>query len=406
MKLTERAVARLKPPASGKLDVWDLTLPAFGLQLRPRSRSWMIAVRRPGRTTTSRIKIGDPATMPLAEAQDRARELMRDPSALEAPAEEPDTSEAALDRLDGDSPMAVVIAAFIQRDQKPRNRSWKAVEQILRHDLAAWDRRPLRSITKRDVIAVLDQLIARGASSTANLLLAHIKRLFNWAIERDLIEASPAHKIKPPSPKVERERVLADPELRAIWQGCDRLGWPFGPLVQLMMLTGQREGEVAAMRWADIDLEAGTWTLASSQTKAGRAHLVPLSSTAIDLLRAQPRLADFVFPGRRTDGARPVCGFSKAKVRLDKLCGVSGWVFHDLRRTASTVMAQLRVLPHVVEKVLNHRGAGVAGPMGRIYQRYDYLDERRDALELWASTLTRIITTTGSRGEVVRLRVG
>jgi integrase len=253
------------------------------------------------------------------------------------------------------------------------------------------------------VVGVLDRVVDRGAPIMANRLLVHVKRLFKWAVGRGLVAASPAAHVEAPSPKVERERVLADLELRAVWQGCDRLGWPFGPLVQLMLLTGQREGEVAAMRWSDLDLDAATWTLASAQTKAGRAHLVPLSVAAVGILRAQPDLGGFVFPGRRTDGARPVCGFSKAKVRLDKLCGVNGWVFHDLRRSAATVMAQLRIEPHVVEKILNHSGAGVAGPMGKIYQRYDYLDERRDALELWATTLMRIIAT-GSRGEVVQLR--
>jgi hypothetical protein len=262
LKLTERAVSRLKPPASGKLDVWDLTLPAFGLQLRASGRrSWIIAVRRPGKSTTSRIKIGDPATMPLAEAQDRARELMRDPSSLE-----PKDDEVDPDSLTCDSPIDAVIAGFILRDQKPRNRSWKCSEQILRHDLAGWYARPLRTITRMDVIKVLDRVLDRGRPRAANLLLAHIKRMFNWTVERGLLEASPAALVRPPSPKSERDRVLTDPELREVWYGCDRLGWPFGPLVQLMMLTAQREGEVAAMRWADIDLEAGLWTLASTQS--------------------------------------------------------------------------------------------------------------------------------------------
>jgi integrase len=401
-KLTERAAARLKLPSSGKIDVWDQTLPAFGIQLRATGRrAWIIAVRRPGKITTSRIKIGDPATMPLAEARARAQELMRDPSSLEVPTEEPD--EGALDSLTGSSPMAVVRAAFIQRDQKPKNRSWRAVDQILKHDLTEWDHRPLRTITKADVLQVLDQVIARGSPSVANLLLAHIKRMFNWTIERGLIEASPADRIKPPSPKVERERVLTDRELREVWYGCGRLDWPFGPLVQLMLLTGQREGEVAAMRWTDLDLGTATWTLTSDRTKAKRTHLVPLSSTTVEIVRALPRLGEYVFPGRRTDGARPVCGFSKVKVRLDRICGVEGWVFHDLRRTAATVMAQLKVPPHVVEKIINHRGAETLGPVGKIYQRYNYLEERREALELWAQTLARIVET-GARVEIIQLR--
>jgi integrase len=397
-KLTERVVARLKLPKRGRLDVWDQTLPAFGIQLRATgSRSWIITVRRPGKSTTSRIKVGDPATMPLAEARARARELMSDPSAL---APEPD--EVDPDSLTGDSPIDAVIAGFILRDQKPRNRSWRCSEQILRHDLSSWYPRPLCSITRMDVLRMLDRVLDRGKPRAANLLLAHIKRMFNWCVERDLIEISPAAGVKPPSPKSERDRVLTDPELYEVWHGATRLGWPFGPLVQLLMLTAQREGEVASMRWSDLDLEAATWTLASSQTKAKRPHLIPLSHATVQVLRELPRFVDcdLVFPAQRTGNARPVSGFSKVKVRLDRICGVQDWVLHDLRRTTATAMARLKVPPHVTEKILNHRGHAVPGPMGKVYQRYDYLEERRAALELWSTTLMELVH------KVVQLRAG
>ena len=192
----------------------------------------------------------------------------------------------------------------------------------------------------------------------ANLLLAHIKRLFNWAVEEDLIPASPAADIKPPSPKSERDRVLTDGELYRIWHACNQLGQPFGPLIQLLILTAQREGEVAAMRWSDLDLDKGVWTLTGEQTKAKRAHLIPLSYATVQVLRTVPRIADcdLVFPATRTGNARPVSGFSKVKVRLDKLCGVPDWTFHDLRRTAATGLAQLKIAPHVTEKIINHTG--------------------------------------------------
>ena len=187
---------------------------------------------------------------------------------------------------------------------------------------------------------------ADHGESAARAHQAHVQ----LGVERDLIETSPAAKVKPPSPKVERERVLTDPEIYEVWHGADRLGWPFGPLVQLLMLTAQREGEIAAMRWSDLDLDKAIWSLPSKSTKAGRPHLVPLSTTAIRIIKAQPRLSAYVFPGRHTDGARPVCGFSKVKVRLDKICGVTAWVFHDLRRTAATKLAELGIPPHVTEK--------------------------------------------------------
>jgi integrase len=205
------------------------------------------------------------------------------------------------------------------------------------------------------------------------------------------ISSTPAAAITAPSPKVERDRVLTDAELYEVWHAADGLGWPFGPVVQLLLLTAQREGEVAAMRWSEIDLAKAIWTLPSTRTKAGRAHLVPLSSTALRIIQAQPRVSDYVFPGRRTDGARPVCGFSKVKVRLDRISGVSGWTFHDLRRTTVTRLAELHVPPHVTEKILNHASSRVAGPMAKVYQVYDYLAERCEALELWAATLAQLV---------------
>jgi integrase len=402
-KLSERTVARLKPPTDRVfVDVWDQTLPAFGIQLRATGRrSWIIAVRRPGKATTSRIKIGDPATMSLTQAKERARELMGDLDQL-AVETDPADDDFDPDHLTGDSLIDAVITGFILRDQKPRNRSWRCSEQILRHDLTAWYFRPLRSITRADVIKMLDRVLDRGKPRAANLLLGHVKRMFNWTIERGLLEVSPAALVKPPSPKSERDRVLTDPELYEVWQGCDRLGWPFGPLVRLLILTAQREGEVAAMRWSDLDLETGIWTLTGAQTKAKRAHLIPLSAATVEILRALPRFdgCDFVFPAHRTSNARSVNGFSKVKVRLDKICGVQEWVLHDLRRTTATKMAALRVSPHVTEKILNHAASRTVGPMGRIYQRYDYLEERREALEQWAAALARVVT----RGKVIQLR--
>jgi integrase len=397
-KLTERTVERLKAPKSGRAEVWDLTLPAFGIQVRHTGkRRWIIAVRRPGKSTTSRLVIGDAKIMPLGEARERARQLMQDPDGLKAE-DEPDHGG----QLTGESTIDVVIAAYIQRRQKPRNRSWRCAEQILQHDLWRWYARTLGGITDRDVLDLLDQVLERGKPRAANLLLAHLKAMLNWCVDRRLIAVSPAAGIKPPSPKSERDRVLTDAELYEIWHACARLGWPFGPLVQLLMLTGQREGEVAAMRWPDLDLAAATWSLSAAQTKAKRDHLVPLPGAAVAILKGLPRYdgCDLVFPAHRTGNARPVCGFSKVKVRLDRICGVKGWVLHDLRRTAATNLARLGVSPHVTEKILNHAGNQTRGQMGKIYQRYEYLPERREALELWADTLSRIT----SPNKVVPLR--
>ena len=284
MKLTERAIARLKPPASGKLDVWDQTLPAFGIQLRATGRrAWIIAVRRPGKSTTSRIRIGDPATMALAEAQARARALMRDPSAPqrgrtnELDAIDPDGLDRRQPHGGGDRRLHRARPNAAEPELEERSsRSSGMISPAgtpVRSAPSPWD----------DWWRALDGVLARGRPIMANLLLAHIKRLFNWTIERGLIETSPvAQGATPPSSKRERERVLTDQEIHEVWHGCDRLGWPFGPLVQLLMLTAQREGEVASMRWSDVDFDTGIWTLDRRLgPRPGRAHLVPLSSAAL-----------------------------------------------------------------------------------------------------------------------------
>ena len=168
-KLTELGVARLKAPKSGRLEVWDTTLPAFGVRITENdARSWIVALRKPGAKHPSRVKIGEPGRMPLADARSRARELMANPSALQP---------AAPPKVDT---VAAVVAEFIERYQKPRNRAWREVQRVLDRELRAWAGRPIRSITRRDVIELLDGIADRGSPYMANRTLAHVRKLFSW----------------------------------------------------------------------------------------------------------------------------------------------------------------------------------------------------------------------------------
>ncbi len=151
----------------------------------------------------------------------------------------------------------------------------------------------------------------------ANLLLRHLKHMFGWCLERGLIEASPVAGIRAPAEMRSRDRVLTDAELAAAWRACDALGWPFGPLVRLLILTGQRRDEVAGMRWWDLYLERQAWELPRELTKSDRAHVVPLSDPALEIIAALPQLGELVFPARRASGTNAVSGFSRAKARLD-----------------------------------------------------------------------------------------
>ena len=191
---------------------------------------------------------------------------------------------------------------------------------------------------------------------------------------------SPALSVKRQYAEKSRERILTDAEIRRFWFACDAIGYPFGPAAQMMLLTGQRRGEVCAMTWAELALEHRVWNLPASRTKNGRAHQVPLSDAAIELIKSRPHLGPggFVFT---TKGTHPVQGYGPAKSAVDDhMKPNSPWVIHDLRRTMATGMHEIGVAPHIVEAVLNnvsgHR-AGVAGG----YNHATYANEKRAA---WA----------------------
>jgi integrase len=293
-----------------------------------------------------------------------------------------------------------VIEQFIARDQKPRNRGWRQVEQTLHKDLAPWLERPIRSITKRDVIRRLDAIVDSGRPIHANRVRSWTHRLFAWATERDILEASPAVGVRPPAREVSRDRVLEPDELAAVWHACTPLRWPWGPIVRLLMLTATRKGEVLWMRWQDLDLDQRLWLVPREFVKANRAHEIPLSDLALEIIADLPRIGSgpLVFPANRASSNNPVAGASYAKTRLDKISGVENWRLHDLRRTAASGMARLGHPPHVVAAILNHAPASTMG-ISSVYIRHRYGDEKRAALDAWAREIGRLI----GRGEAARV---
>jgi integrase len=245
------------------------------------------------------------------------------------------------------------------------------------------------------VRALLADSLARGATVTANRELAGIRKFFSWCIEGDIIEVNPAAGIREPAKETARDRVLSDAELRLVWLAAEGDGYPFGPLVQLLLLTAQRRLEAAGAAWSEFDLTGGNWDLPGKRTKNGRAHSVPLSDAALAVLADIPRFpdGDFVFG---SGGRSAFTGYSKAKARLDRrIAEIAGgpviaWTLHDLRRTAATRMADIGIFPHVVEEILNHASArsGVAGT----YNRSRLEPEKRDGLERWGRYVERLVS--------------
>lgn len=293
------------------------------------------------------------------------------------------------------------LAEHVERNSAPKYA--REVRRIFDHDvLPRWRDRPAWEIAKQDVNDLLDAKAGSrerkrkgtrdGAATQANRTLTRLRTLFRWAVDMDLIEADPTTGVRQRIKEKPRDRVLDNDEIRAFWTGCDRLGWPFGALLKLLLLTAQRRDEVGRLRWNELDLDKSTWTIPRERAKSDRAHIVHLSGPAIEIIKALPHTGDLVFSGT---GATAVSGYSQAKTRIDNLmtaqlreesgdpeAEIVPWILHDLRRTATTGMAGLTIAPHVVDKILNHTG-GVIRSVAAIYNRFAYLDERKAALETW-----------------------
>jgi integrase len=285
-------------------------------------------------------------------------------------------------------------------------RTYKETKRAFERDvLPEWGSLPVSTITRAHAISLIDRIAANGAKVHANRTLSRLRHFFNWAVERGRLPASPIVGLKPPTKERARDRTLTDDEIRWFWSACEKIGWPFGPLAKLLLLTGQRRDEVGGMEWSEINLEKKTWTIPRDRAKNDRVHEVHLSAAALELLNNLPRVSGW--PVFTTNG-RPISGFSQGKNRLDKAMlaakceeldesseTIPHWILHDLRRTAATGMAQLNVPPHVVDKVLNHVSGTIRG-VAAVYNRFEYLKERRAALEAWGRYVDKLVTRHAS----------
>lgn len=378
------AIRKLAPDATRRIEIWDQRLPGFGVRVFPSGvKSFVLVYRHQGRTR--RLTLGRYPLLGLAEARAKALDALReidsgiDPQARAIP-------PVQEERYCFDE----AVRLFVQLHCHRYNREVTArdTERILKNRFVArWAKRDLRDIRKTDILKVLDDAVAEGMPSAANHSLSAIGKFFNWCVERGMLETSPCLGIKKPANNNARERVLDMQELGTVWKGADHCGYPFGPIVKLLILTAQRRGEVAAMQWSQLDLDAGLWTLPAQLTKNGRQHIVPLAPRAKALLASLPRFSgDHVFPAH---GVNPAfANFSMGKAKLDKFAPVADWTLHDLRRSAATHMARLGIAPHVIERLLNHVSGTFSGVAG-VYNRFQYVDEMREALATWEQELER-----------------
>jgi integrase len=383
----------------GKADIvyWDVGRPGFGVKVTPKGRKVFVVLYRTG-GAGSRLRkytIGPYGRVTLHQAQVAAQKVFtaklegRDPAGEKREAKR----RIVADRVD--DLLETYIAQYVSQ-----RRAGGEISRLLRREIGnAWGSRSIHEITKRDVVEVITAIEQRGAPIAANKTLKTLKTFLRWCVGRAGLDQSPADGVPLPAKEISRDRILADDELARVIIAARKIGGPYGGIVELLTLTAQRREEVARVTSDEFDIEQRIWTLPKSRTKNGKPHIVHLSNEAIILLNRTNKNGSFVFS---LDGAKPFQEFSRAKRELDELSGVKDWRLHDLRRTCVSGMARLGISPHVADKILNHQSGTISG-VAAVYQRHDFLAERKDALEQWGAHVRKILTDTSSdRRNIIR----
>ena len=380
--LTAKTIDALKPQAK-RYEVHDALCPGFSVRVSPQGQKTFNVKYRYG-IRQRRLKLGVYPRISLSDARERAMTALR---------EVDDGIDPHGRRRQLNLRVEAVVEDFIRQYAKPRNRSWREAERILiREFVAMHGQRDIRQVTRADILEMMDRAIERGAAYQANRIHSHLRKLFNWCLDRGKIEASPMIGTKAPTRERARDRVLAPAEVRRLIKACRDEPYPFGPYTLMLLITAQRRGEVANMRWSEIDLKDKVWKIPGERSKNGKPHLVPLSPLALTVLRDIPRFeqCDLVFTTTRTT---PISGITKMVTRLQGASETTNWRLHDLRRTAASEMAKIGVAPHVVEKILNHI-SGIVSGIAAVYNTYGYDAEKRQALTAWAAFIKKLERTS------------
>jgi integrase len=384
IKLTKSAIDALPIPESDMV-FWDAGCPGFGVKVTPKSRKVFLVLYRTGGAGSKLRKytIGPYGRVTLHQARVAAQKVF----AAKLEGRDPATEKREAKRRVVADGVEELLEAFITQHVS-QNRSGGETSRLLRREVGkTWAGRSIHEITKRDVVEVISAIEQRGAPSAANKALKAVKTFLRWCVGRAVLDRSPAEGVPLPAKEVARDRILNDQELAQVIIAARKMDGPYGGIVELLALTGQRREEVAGMKWCELNLAQRVWTLPKSRTKNAKEHVVHLSVQSMAALKRAAVRGPFVFS---ILGTKPFQEFSQAKREIDELSGVTGWRLHDLRRTCVSGMARLGVAPHVADKILNHQSGTISG-VAAVYQRHDFLAERNDALEQWAAHVVRLI---------------
>jgi integrase len=373
-----RTVEALAPGST----LWDTGVRGFGVRRQQDSASYIIKYRAGGRQRF--LTIGQHGRLTPDQARREARRLL----GLVAGGNDPADAKAQAASRAADTLRKIIDQYLKYAHTNQRPRTFTETSRYLLTSFKRLHSLSVFEIRRRHIASALSEIATKQGPVAAIRARAALSAMFNWAIREGLeLASNPVIGTNRPTEPRSRDRVLTDSELRAIWLACG--DDDIGRIVRLLMLTGQRRDEVGGMQWSEVNTVTGLWTLPGNRTKNHREHVLPLSPAALalisDLRRRNDR--DFLFG----TGKRGYSGWSKSKSALDRRIGIASWTYHDLRRTAATVMAdRLGVLPHIIEAILNHAGGHRAGPAG-VYNRAKYVEEMRTALSRWSDHVARIV---------------
>lgn len=384
-----------------RTDFWDDGVRGLVLRVSPTGvKSWTVVYTRESDGSKQRVTLGKFPAIDLEKARGKALKVLgaivdgKDPASDKRARREAMTVEE-LGKL------------YVEKYAKRNKKTWAEDERLLKVEVypEIGDMKAL-AVKRRDLLDIIEAKADAGYLAQSNQILAVIRKMFNWAVDSDYLESSPATGIKPRGKLVRRDRVLADDEVRTIWQALPAaaLRPATADIFRLLFLTGQRSGEVAGMRRSEIDIERATWTIPGSRSKNGLTHLIPLSDAALAIVQVRLDKA-----GEESDAplftriGEPIESNAVSQAARLKL-QVTGepWTPHDIRRTVATGMAGLGIAPHIIEAVLNHISGFRAGVAG-VYNRNQYEPEKRRAIDIWADHLDAIIA--GREAKVIPLRV-
>jgi integrase len=420
--LTAKMIESVKPTPGRQTEYWDTSVRGFLLRVSPHGRStYGVFYRHPITRRTGRVTIGTTEKWTLAEAREKARKLLGDVAHAEDPATaKRDAQEAAQDTF------GKLAAKYLSEYAQQKKRTWKEDDRVIRKELLpAWEHAPVSAIRRRDVSELIEGK-AKTAPIMANRMLALISRILNHGIRAEWLESNVAALIEAPGVEHSRDRLLTGDELRALWlalhdpatedrpaEAPARLDATMSDCFLLLLLTGQRLGEVAGMRWSEVDLETAWWTIPGERTKNKQEHRVPLTAPVLSIITARRNTAKptDVFVFSRAAGASVAARAKKAAASLSRGLWIEdedgtrhpfAFRAHDLRRTVATKLAEAGIPPGDISRVLNHVDGGPRAT--RVYNRYAYDVEKRAALETWARSLEAI--TTGKPAKVIPIRRG